>query len=70
MKVKLETAAIVTIKNASDMTPEGRVAIAQWLREQANYLIEHGSEYSKKCIFRYQYSPYSLDMDVPPFGKI
>lgn len=43
---KEESAAILTIKAASKMTPEGRKEIAAWLRHQAAMLVKDGKNYS------------------------
>ena len=48
-----EATAVLTIKGASDMTPEQRRNLAAWLREQAEHVQRRGSEYSK--VFRARY---------------
>lgn len=45
-KTKLESAAILTIKDAPNMTPLGRQEIAAWLRRQARMLIKDGENYT------------------------
>jgi hypothetical protein len=50
-----KSAAILTLNNVPNMTLEGRTAIAQWLKRQADDLINLGQQYSKKCIARYYY---------------
>jgi len=52
---KLESAAIVTIRDAAEMTAEGRKAIADWLRMHAKMLLQHGGDYSKVFRGRYLY---------------
>jgi len=53
---KYKAAAVVTIRNASDMSPAGRKAIAAWLRQHANDLTKHGKDYSGGFIGRYLYA--------------
>lgn len=50
-----KSAAILTIKDAPDMTEQGRRDIASWLRKQAKALVEDGKMYSKKTVIRYLY---------------
>jgi len=50
-----KSAAILTIKDASLMTPTGRKAIAEWLRSHAKFLIKHGKDYSGTFRGRYLY---------------
>lgn len=45
--------AIFTILRAGEMTPEGRKAIAEWLRMHAKALIKDGKKYSSRFIGRY-----------------
>ena len=40
-------AAVVTIHGAGRMTPEGRKAIAAWLREHAKALLKDGARYTE-----------------------
>jgi hypothetical protein len=47
MDKKEKSAAVLTIKAASNMTDEGRREIAAWLRRQAKHLIKHGEEYTE-----------------------
>ena len=49
----LRSAAILTIKNADTMSPEGRKAIADWLRGQAKDLVKLGHKYHKTLRARY-----------------
>lgn len=51
-----KTAAVVTINKASIMTKRGRKEIADWLRRHADWLVEHGAEYSPRFRGRYIYS--------------
>jgi hypothetical protein len=55
-KTKVQSAAIVTIKSADEMTPKGRKEIAAWLRMHANYLTKYGDKYSGRFIGRYLYA--------------
>lgn len=50
-----KTAAVLTIKNAADMSPKGRREIADWLREQAKTLEAEGVQYSSRFRARYLY---------------
>lgn len=52
---KEESAAILTIKDASKMSDKGRKAIAEWLRQNAKYLIKYGKEYNGSFRARYIY---------------
>jgi hypothetical protein len=52
---KEKSAAILTIKDSSDMTARGRKAIASWLRRQAAFFEKHGTEYSSTFRARYLY---------------
>jgi hypothetical protein len=50
---KEQSVGIVTIKDAQLMTEGGRKVIAEWLRHQADMLIEEGNNYSKRFTARY-----------------
>ena len=50
-----KSAAIVTIRDAEQMTAKGRRDIAAWLKRQADALIKDGKLYSKRFTARYQY---------------
>jgi len=50
-----KSAAVLTIKNAGNMSKKGKKNIADWLRKQAKALIKDGHLYSKKIIIRYLY---------------
>ena len=52
---KEQSAAIITVKRAGDMTKTGRRRIANWLRHHAKMLEEHGKEYSGRFTGRYLY---------------
>lgn len=54
-KRKLETAAIVTIYEAANMTKRGRMILANWLRKQAKFLLSHHDELSPRFTARYRY---------------
>jgi len=51
-----QSAAILTIKCAADMTPRGRKAIAAWLRQQADHLQQDGAVYGPRFTARYLYT--------------
>ncbi len=53
--MKEKSAAILTIKEAHNMTEQGRKEIAKWIRDQADSLEQHGENYSKKFTGRYLY---------------
>lgn len=50
-----KSAAIITIKGASDMTNEGRRAVADWLRQNARFLEDEGHNFDKGFRARYLY---------------
>jgi hypothetical protein len=50
---KTEVAASLMIYGADLWTPEGRKRIADWLRNNANDLEEHGADYAKTFRARY-----------------
>jgi len=50
-----KSAAILTIKDANNMTPKGRKQVAEWLKEEAKNLIKHGKDYNKRFTARYIY---------------
>jgi hypothetical protein len=52
-----QSAAVLTIFDASEMTPKGKCDIARWLRRQARFLTMHGYEMSKRFTARYMYDP-------------
>lgn len=52
----MESAATLTIKDASKMTKRGRMSVAAWLRQQARYLSRaKPPNYAKRYIARYLY---------------
>lgn len=55
-KKAVQSATILTIIDAANMTLRGRRAIADWLRRQAVALVKDGHLYSKRMIARYLYS--------------
>lgn len=55
MVKKEQTAAILTIRRANEMTKKGRRAVAEWLRKQAFTLEEHGKLLSSRFTARYRY---------------
>jgi len=52
---KEQSAAIITVRRANEMTKRGRKYIADWLRHHADMLEEHGKEYSSRFTGRYIY---------------
>lgn len=50
-----KSAAVLTIKDADQMTDKGRREIATWLRKQANSLVQHGENYADRFRARYLY---------------
>lgn len=55
MRRKEKAAAILTIRDAARMTKRGRRQVAAWLRQHAEFLQEHGSEYAGRFTGRYLY---------------
>lgn len=53
--MKEHSAAIITVKRASDMTKTGRRAIAKWLRRHADLLEREGHVYASRFTGRYIY---------------
>jgi hypothetical protein len=53
--VKMVSAAIVTIKDAPEMSKRGRKLVAKWLRQQADFLEKEGDNLSKRFTARYLY---------------
>lgn len=51
----LNADAVLYIRNAADMTEEGKVAIAAWLHERAEDLLANGHNYS--FLFTGRYNP-------------
>ena len=49
------SAASLTIWEASQMSDKGKKAIAEWLRQQAKNLLKDGKNYSKRFTARYMY---------------
>ena len=55
-KVETEkSAAVLTIKDAGEMTKRGRKNVADWLRRQAKFLEEDGHVYAPRFRARYLY---------------
>lgn len=53
---KEKSAAILTLKKPGVMSKRGRKSIADWLRQQASFLLKHGDQYSKtRFTARYLY---------------
>jgi hypothetical protein len=53
---KEESAAILTIKEANNMTKKGKKQIANWLRQQADNLEKDGHLYAENFRARYLYA--------------
>lgn len=53
--MRIKSAAVLTVKEPSRMTPTGRKHIANWLRHCARNLVKHGSKLSKQFRARYLY---------------
>lgn len=51
-----KVAASIHITDADKMTAKGRREIAKWLRQHADFLLEHGHEYAPKFRGRYIYT--------------
>lgn len=66
-KRKTQSAAVLTIRRAADMTPEGRERIAKWLRKMATFLLQHGSEMSDG--FRATYGYVDDDAEAGKEGR-
>lgn len=50
------TAAVVTIHRASEMTTEGRNRIARWLESRAKLLRKHANLMAKRFVSVYSYT--------------
>jgi hypothetical protein len=50
-----KSAAVITIKDAPEMTKAGRRKIAAWMRQQADFLEFEGKAFSKRFTARYLY---------------
>lgn len=48
-------AAVITVRQAKDMTKKGRKQIADWMRKQAAFLEENGDCFSDRFTARYLY---------------
>ena len=51
-----QSAAVVTIHDAQNMSIEGRKRIAAWLRQRAKCLTKNADLYSKRFTSRYLYA--------------
>ncbi len=53
---KATAAAVLTLRDVDQMSPEGRKDIAAWLRRQASHLLRHGDDYASRfrarCLYR------------------
>lgn len=54
-KKETKAAAVITIRDAADMTPSGRKSIALWMRRQADFLVREGDNLSNRYTARYLY---------------
>lgn len=50
-----QSAAVVTVFRASQMTRGGRKRIAEWLRKQATVVQNHGDQLASRYTARYLY---------------
>jgi hypothetical protein len=50
-----KSAAILTIKDAPNMSEKGKKEVAEWLKRQAKMLIKEGDNYAKNFTARYLY---------------
>lgn len=55
MTKKEKSAAILTIKDAPNMSKKGKAAIAKWLNQCAKNLVKDGHLYSNRFTARYLY---------------
>lgn len=53
--MKTKAAAVVTIKDAPNMSARGRKAVAKWLKRQADFLLSDHKNLSKRFTARYLY---------------
>ena len=53
--MKEQSAAILTVKRAHEMTKRGRKQIAAWLRRQADFLEKDGDKFASRFTARYLY---------------
>lgn len=51
----LKSAVVLTIKDAADMTDNGRRDIAKWLDRQKQFLLKNNKELSRRFTARYLY---------------
>ena len=51
--MKEKSAAVLTIRDASKMTPAGRRAVAAWLKRQSEFLAKNGKDFSGRFTARY-----------------
>jgi hypothetical protein len=54
-KTAEKSAAIITIKDAPEMTKRGRRQVASWMRKQADFLEFEGKALSNRFTARYLY---------------
>lgn len=52
--VEKKPVATLTIRSAGKMTPEGREAVAEWLRMHARMLLKDGANYSPRFTGHYE----------------
>lgn len=55
-KPEPKSAAVLTIRRASDMTPKGRREIARWLDQQKGFLLKNPGELAARYTARYLYT--------------
>ena len=50
-----KAAAVLTIRNAAKMSPQGRIDIAKWLDKQKKFFLDYPQELSPRFTARYLY---------------
>lgn len=50
---KEKAAAILTIRDASKMTPKGRKEIARWIRRQTKFFLKNPNQLASRFTARY-----------------
>lgn len=53
--MKDRSAAIITIRHASQMTKRGKKQVADWMRKQAEFLEQDGNQFAARFTARYMY---------------
>jgi len=68
-KPKTKAAAILTIRDAANMSEKGRKDIVDWIRQQAKDLIKYGDDYSGTMRARYLYEDDGSETYEREVGK-